>query len=561
MLIVPISIVIKFMKKNMKTKTKNLAYLLVMGLVFPLILTSNFNFSSRYKPNIDNPKASGIYSESFIHINGSISGNWSNTVSSYEWCYGNGSWSNPYTIENVTIDASSSPTGCGILIENSKNEYFIIRNCSISHVPSGVSFAAIKLDNTNNGTLIKNNCSNNKDYGILIINQCINNSVLNNIVEHNDYDGISCINQCNNNTIAHNILTNQSRAININGDYNTIFNNTLQHHNTGLEVNGDHNNISENILFNNSRGLDINGALNNDIIGNEFINCSSFGIYLWEFACNNTISDNKIINCSQGIVFDDLYNKYNIISKNLITNCSKGISINNFLNENNTFYQNIFKNNGIHAEDDMNLNDNKWDNGAIGNYWDDYLTMGAGAVDANDDGIGDIPYTNIVGSANSQDNFPIWDDGDDLAPVIIINSPNNSTNHTAAPTFSITITDRSPIDRRWYSVNNGTLWFPNIFFTGSSVTINETLWNSLNEGDILIRFYANDSIGHMNYKDAHINKVPPPPDDDDGDDDDDGNGDGNGPTIPGYTIITLITIVSIIAIFHRTKKKLNKNQI
>ncbi len=53
----------------------------------------------------------------------------------------------------------------------------------------------------------------------------------------------------------------------------------------------------------------------------------------------------------------------------------------------------------------------------------------------------------------------------------------------------------------------------------------------------------------MNYKDALIEKIPPPPDDDD------------GTSIPCYTIITLITIVSIIAILHRTKKKLNKNQI
>ncbi len=543
----------------MQTKTKNLAITLLIGLIFPLILINNTNFSNKHKPNVVNLKVSGGYTESFIHIDGSIPNNWSWTVGNESWCYGDGSWGNPYVIENVTIDVSSSPTGCGILIENSKNDYFVIRNCSISHVPSGVSFAAIKLDNTNNGTLIKNNCSNNKDYGILIINQCINNSVLNNIVEHNDYDGISCINQCNNNTIAHNILTNQSRAININGDYYTIFNNTLQHHNTGLGVNGDHNNISENILFNNSRGLDINGALNNDIIGNDFINCSIVGIYLWEWASNNTISDNKIINCSQGIVFDELYNKYNIITKNLITNCSKGVLINDWWNKNNTFFQNIFENNGIHAEDNMDLNDNKWDNGAIGNYWDDYLTMGVGAVDANDDGIGDIPYTNIAGSANSQDNFPIWDDGDDLKPVITINSPSNSTNHTVAPTFSITITDRSPIDKRWYSVNNGTEWSQKIFFTATSVTINETLWNSLNNGSVLVRFYANDSIGHMNYKDALINKVPPPPDDDD--DNGDGSGDGDETKIPGYPIIALISVVSIITIIYRTKKNINKNRI
>ena len=50
---------------------------------------------------------------------------------------------------------------------------------------------------------------------------------------------------------------------------------------------------------------------------------------------------------------------------------------------------------------------NHWDNGMIGNYWEDYL-----GVDANDDGIGDTPY-DIPGGEGVQDNFPIWDDGPD----------------------------------------------------------------------------------------------------------------------------------------------------
>jgi len=37
-------------------------------------------------------------------------------------------------------------------------------------------------------------------------------------------------------------------------------------------------------------------------------------------------------------------------------------------------------------------------------------------VDANDDGIGDVPY-NILGTANSSDHFPIWDDGIGLSKL------------------------------------------------------------------------------------------------------------------------------------------------
>ena len=48
-----------------------------------------------------------------------------------------------------------------------------------------------------------------------------------------------------------------------------------------------------------------------------------------------------------------------------------------------------------------NGNNNKWDNGTIGNYWDDY-----NGCDSNNDGIGETPY-DIPGNADTQDNYPI----------------------------------------------------------------------------------------------------------------------------------------------------------
>ncbi len=38
---------------------------------------------------------------------------------------------------------------------------------------------------------------------------------------------------------------------------------------------------------------------------------------------------------------------------------------------------------------------------------------------------------------------------DSVAPVILINSPSNSSSHSDAPTFTITIIDQSPIDKTW----------------------------------------------------------------------------------------------------------------
>ncbi|MFX1490308.1 MAG: NosD domain-containing protein, partial [Promethearchaeota archaeon] len=68
-------------------------------------------------------------------------------------------------------------------------------------------------------------------------------------------------------------------------------------------------------------------------------------------------------------------------------------------------YLNNLTDNILNAIDNSYGIGNQWDDGSIGNYWDDYS-----GVDANDNGIGDTPYS-ITGTANSKDNFPIWDDG------------------------------------------------------------------------------------------------------------------------------------------------------
>jgi len=172
----------------MKKKSKIIVF--IIGMVFALSISFNLNFNINTQKNAINfehqdiidlksPKSSGVYSEHFIYIDG----NWSVTTT-YDWCYGKGTWEEPYIIENVNIDAGSSPTGSGIFINNSKNDYFTIRNCTVYNAGSEEYDAGIKLENTNNGTLTNNNCSNNGKNGILMFGLCENNTISGNIVSN-----------------------------------------------------------------------------------------------------------------------------------------------------------------------------------------------------------------------------------------------------------------------------------------------------------------------------------------------------------------------------------------
>jgi hypothetical protein len=74
------------------------------------------------------------------------------------------------------------------------------------------------------------------------------------------------------------------------------------------------------------------------------------------------------------------------------------IYYNNFINNTKNVYNEV-----VMAVPAVSI----WDNDAVGNYWSDY-----NGTDANNDGIGDIPY---VIDENNQDNHPL------MTPVNISN--------------------------------------------------------------------------------------------------------------------------------------------
>ncbi|MFX1306441.1 MAG: hypothetical protein ACFFDG_06435 [Promethearchaeota archaeon] len=92
---------------------------------------------------------------------------------------------------------------------------------------------------------------------------------------------------------------------------------------------------------------------------------------------------------------------------------------------------------------------------------------------------------------------------DITVPIISINNPSeNNFFSRNSPSFNITIIEHS-LNSTWYTLNNG---ITNTTFTGLIGTINQTEWDKLSEGIAIIRFYANDSFGKLNYSEIIIYK-------------------------------------------------------
>ena len=393
----------------MKSKLKKILVLIVLGMGFLFLPNIKFDFSVE-QTTFNNLKNSSVYYggiqiDALATTNTTYSGNWTWAVRQ-PWCYND---NGVYVIEDLTIDASTSPTGNGIYIKNSKNEYFIIRNCTVYSAQNIIDIeAGIKLKDVNNGTLTKNNFSNNLCHGINLLNDCNNNTISGNTVNNNNQQGI---------------------RLSYNYDYNNITGNTL-----------------------------------NDNRGGIYLSGTSYNPCFWNQITNNIIIDNQ---------------DYGIF---LIQDC-----------DNNSIYKNFFLENGIHAIDSGS--DNKWNSTTIGNYWDNWTSPDTSPLD----GIVDNPYIYIYGIAGSMDYLPIAEDG---APMIAINSPSSgSVFGVSAPSFNVRVTD-DYLASMWYTIDGG---LHNYTFTTNS-TVNQTAWDAMDNGAITLRFYANDTLGHIGSAGVNIIK-------------------------------------------------------
>ena len=278
------------------------------------------------------------------------------------------------------------------------------------------------------------------------------------------------------------------------------------------------NEISNISIMNEIYGMGLFKCYNNTFSKLSILN-NGIGIWLLGYCDNNNFINNEFINNSHAGIKSHFCD-YNLFSNNLFKdNHLYGFYFDSF-SERNLVYRNVFINNAIHAYDESTQN--YWDNGILGNYWDDY-----NGSDLDFDGIGDTPY-NISGTTGNQDNFPLIYPP---YPEILIMKPSENTIFGATPPeFEISLQGFN-IVKTWYTIDNGAHNYTIIELSG---TINQTAWNSAANGPVTIRFYAKDEAGNVGQSSITITKrstqeqIPP--------------------GIPGFNLIALVSVTSIITI-------------
>ena len=207
---------------------------------------------------------------------------------------GNGSYENPYYIENKIIDSYKSAFGIKI---NNVTKYFLILNCTIKNTLSGVIF-----DNVSTGSMLNNSIFNISNIAIIMHNSK-NCEILNNRFQDINYGLL--LNHSSDLIIKENQIINSNTSI-------TLFFSSYIH-------------IESNIIESSSFiAMLLNSSIRNEIINNYFIN-NNIAIYLY-----NSNMSLFLLNDGENIMHEIiLINSYNnTFSYNFL-------SINDNLSENN----------------------------------------------------------------------------------------------------------------------------------------------------------------------------------------------------------------------------------
>ena len=307
------------MKSNVKSKTM---ILITLGILFAISPLINNNFNSEWEvSDLSSHNRNEINSENEDLKISAVSGK-IHIINNSGWldfrnagyCTGNGTYSEPYVIEDLIIDGGGS--GSCILIENS-NVYFKIENCTVFNSGhSGSRDSGIYLKKVSNGKMINNDCSFNKNGIYTYFSK--NNTISTNIAKNNTYHGICVAAQSNETVIDGNTACfNSYIGIHIDGGYtyHNSYNNLI---------------INNNASYNAAAGIRITFTNDTNIINNTVINN---GVSPWganalniQLCQNITISMNKLEGSNSEGVYAYYLNMINFYNNTISSNRGSGIN-------------------------------------------------------------------------------------------------------------------------------------------------------------------------------------------------------------------------------------------
>jgi nitrous oxidase accessory protein len=233
--------------------------------------------------------------------------------------------------------------------------------------------------------------------------------------------------------ISQNHIANALTGIQCGGSYNQIIGNTFS--NTGVTLSGSYNSIAGNFIsYGEGMPISLENANTNLIYNNTvtkgsiYLENSNSNIICYNSisgggslllgdainrpASNNLVSENTIEGAVDwGILMG--YGSYNVFYGNLVANNGGyghdgyGLAIGgiDILVSNNLFYYNVFINNTKNFGTNWQvIGSNSFDNGTVGNYWDDDSTKYPNVTETDNSGVENVPYL-VYG--NVTDNYPL----------------------------------------------------------------------------------------------------------------------------------------------------------
>lgn len=469
------------------------------------------------------------------------------------------------------------------VVDNDRNAFYfhnshknaLIENLILHNGILG-QYNGLFLHISENNSILRNFINNNTYNGISL-SQSNKNTINENVIKYNSMDGVYLIQQCDNNTISENTIQSNQRFgvfLEFNSKFNDITWNYIEDNARGIEVyfNSNNNLISGNdIIRNNGEGMYLVDCIGLYIIRNLIINNSAEGILLHN--CNDSkIDRNYLIGNLPNAVDNGVNNEWNWGSEGNYWDDYSGVDDNDDgigdtpyiipgtagSQDNFPIYDDkaplvsiYLPLNGTCIDSRPRINvsafDPNWDT-----IWYEIngqqFTINSGIEVLLDDqiwtGLADGPFiikiyaTDLIGHINDSYSLILYKDT--ANPIISITNPIEDQEYgVQAPTYDFDI-DELCLDAMWYVIiSEGSTTH---IISSTSGAINETLWDSLDDGYITIRFYANDTLGHEGYAEVIIIKNT-------------STGPGT-PVIIGFDIFTIIAMISLITTIMIWRKRL-----